>query len=520
MPVYIARVLVVTLSPLRLISKMILQISHLFFLVSLLPTLIHSHGLLTDPPQRGTLNPSNKFNRNGLWPSAPIDNKAHFPAGDKDAEPGAALRSQIAAVPFWTPFQPIRPDFQWRAGVCGDLLQPYQQHMRGIHGQKNGLFYYHAQNTRNYTQASVIEIEINIIAHHNGFIELHMCDVDKCGGEISEQCFKKGLCHHLIRAPNPSCDSGYDRACAPIDSHYPHRWYLPCTVVRENVQQRFGRQKMTYLLPENLTCQHCVLHWFWTAANTCNPPGVVQFFEGPHRPKNWGQCFGQGGARGGYTKVQKDCGPDRFPEEYYQCADVRILSKGKGSPAPSPSNNPHVLVTMPGVSPSPRPSITPSVTPSRTPTVTPSPTPSSTPTRTPAPTPTPSRTSTATPTVTPSNSPALNASMGPRSAPVFVDFYLVADGQTIRSLPDHIVVDISPYRQISIEAVTTRVVSKMKFFIDNQIVWREYVRPYYLFGNKGTVPFYWTSPIVNHYFTLRAAADGHTLQSTIMLRKR
>lgn len=81
-------------------------------------------------------------------------------------------------------------------------------------------------------------------------------------------------------------------------------------------------------MPSGLACEHCVLQWYWVAANSCNPPGVVEFFEGPRGPTSWGRCPGQGGALGGYTSVQKDCGGSRFPEEYYQCADIRIGSSG------------------------------------------------------------------------------------------------------------------------------------------------------------------------------------------------
>ena len=89
---------------------------------------------------------------------------------------------------------------------------------------------------------------------------------------------------------------------------------------------------MLFQLPRDFKCEHCVLQWYWTSANTCNPPGVVEYFEGPNGPKHWGKCLGQGGAIGGFTKVQKSCGADtdmkRFPEEYYQCADVRIDDVG------------------------------------------------------------------------------------------------------------------------------------------------------------------------------------------------
>lgn len=282
---------------------------------------------MTDPPQRGTLNPASNLNNRGKWTDAPVDFFAHFPAGDKSTEPGAAVRSQEKVGRKWTPFAPTKGNFKWRAGVCGDEVGKPQDHMRYERGKsgKPGKFYFGGQITRTFAEGSIMPVEINLVAHHNGFIELHVCDISKCGGFMSEACFKKGHCRHLRRAKNKSCDSGMDKKCGPIDPKFPHRWYLPCTNVPENVQERHGGPKMTWQLPSNFTCKHCVLHWFWSTANTCNPPGVIAYFQGKHGPKNWGNCPGQNGAMGGYSTRAGPCGPNTFPEEYYQCADIAIL---------------------------------------------------------------------------------------------------------------------------------------------------------------------------------------------------
>ena len=437
-------------------------------------TLIHcsvSHGLLTEPPQRGTLNPANKFNDNGIWTDAPIDGKPHFPAGNKSAVPLAAVRSQKAAVPFWTPFEPTKHDFQWRAGVCGDQIAPFQPHMRGKSNIADGEFYYGGLVTRNYTQGSIIDLEVNILANHNGFMEIHMCDVQECGGEISEDCFKQGHCYHLLRAATPSCESGNDRGCAPIDPNYPHRWHMPCSTVPENTQERFGRDKMQFKLPQNLTCDHCVLHWFWTAALNCNPPGVKEFFEGPNAP-NWGDCSVQGGrAPEGYRKYKETCGgPDLFPEEYYQCADVRIVPDGERREIPTPS---------PSSSNSPK----------------------------------------ATSTPTPSCATARHeptATSSPVSGSIVQGFSLIADGKVIGHLADNAKVDIGSYSKIAIEVLTTRSVGQMRFYIDDKLEWTEYTAPYFLYGNEGRIPNYWPHPIVNRYFSLRVEAEGYVMQAKLM----
>lgn len=463
-------------------------LTYLVGLVSVLH-LASSHGLMTNPPQRGALTPDNKFNANASFPGAPADMKAHFPAGDKDDAPGAAARSQMRVANFnWTPFEPLKEDFKWRAGVCGDEIGKEQEHMRG------GRFYYDGQITRSYKQGEDIEIEINVVAHHNGFVEIHVCDIAKCGGEISEACFREGHCKPLQRAPNLSCDSGMDLRCAPIDPKYPGRWYLPCTTKPENTQERFGGPKMKFRLPEDLSCQHCVIHWFWSAANTCNPPGVIDFFEGPNGPKTWGDCFGQGGAKGGYSKVQKPCGPDRNPEEYYQCADVAIEpSKAQGKDSEPTLSVPESFpVIEPVLVSAPEADATPVITPLSEFDASPS--------------------TGFDEGLLPCADPTVTLPAGS----VFKQFSLVADGEVIGSLTDGIVVDVGRYEQVAIEAVTFGEVSDVKFSIDGSLVWTDYQRPYFMFGNKLSVPNYWGDPITNRYFDLVAEADGSSLEARIL----
>lgn len=84
------------------------------------------------------------------------------------------------------------------------------------------------------------------------------------------------------------------------------------------------------------------------AANFCNPPGILQYFRGPQGPQ-WGDCPGEGEARGGY-RPWGNCGGSVFPEEYYTCADITI----KRTPARIAEQEPH-SVTEKTPSPSPIP---------------------------------------------------------------------------------------------------------------------------------------------------------------------
>lgn len=326
-----------------------LCLSLLFLVVSIISHTAIGHGLLNFPQPRGVISARSRFTpfdpSTDMFPSAPIDHKPHFPAGDKSGVPGSGLRSQIAAYDGrpWAPYAPYSSDFKWRAGVCGDPLSSEKP----AH-EKGGQYYYDGAIVKTYLTGDKISVSMSVVAHHNGFMELHLCDTSRCeNGDISASCFHNGGCVQLRRAANPMCDDGQSTLCGPVDRNYPGRWYLPCEdsakvkpIVNANGEEDDGKtyllyggtggeynrsKAIQYLLPENFACEHCVLQWYWTAANTCNPPGVVEYFEGEDAPKAWGNCKGQAGARGGYTKTPL-CGR-KFPEEYYMCADIRIVAE-------------------------------------------------------------------------------------------------------------------------------------------------------------------------------------------------
>lgn len=286
----------------------------------------YGHGTMSEPCVRGLTSGETDFSKYKPFPDDKTDWKIHFPAGDKGDTPGAGKRSQekAAGSAGWTLFEPLRPDFKWRSGVCGDTLTG-NAHLRG------GEYYNGGKIVRTYQQGGTFSVGLSINAHHNGFIQLHLCDVSKCNGEISRDCFRQGHCKELERAYVKECEDGYSRWCPPIDPAYPGRFYLPCSrfPFEGNLIDYFGfnPEVIRYKLPKNWHGPHFVLQWFWTTGNGCNPKGVREYFTGPHAPKNWGNCAGDGEAKGGWSSVQRDCDSNRFPEEYLQCADIAINPK-------------------------------------------------------------------------------------------------------------------------------------------------------------------------------------------------
>lgn len=276
-----------------------------------------------------------------------------------------------------------------RAGLCGDVVSG-RDHLLG------GKYFDGGRLSAEFPQGSVIDMVMGISAHHNGFIEAYLCDVSKCTpkGDISRDCFDNGHCTKLLRSKDAKedalCQAGYMKKCGPVDRYNPGRWYLPCfsegrkrkTFDKGGRYVTYGPGTIRYKLPDHVTCEHCVLQWYWSAANNCNPPGVVEYFEGEDRPRNWGRCRGEGGAKGGYTAVQETCGKKKQPEEYYMCSDIRIVKRERrkntrGNPGPvepEPMSDTNVL-PLPEKVPQPDPTPTSTATATTTPSPTKSPPP-------------------------------------------------------------------------------------------------------------------------------------------------
>lgn len=400
----------------------------------------YAHGTISCPNPRGGLcNQKDFISCKCIARQARHDPKIHFPAGDKDEEKGSGIESQRRAARgnTWRQFAPLNPDHDWRYGVCGDLKT-----MRRPTKLRGGRFYNGAMIVETYKQGQVIEIDISIVAHHNGFMELHICDVSKCGGEISESCFKvPGACHQLKREKNPECDSGKSQFCGPIDRNYPGRWYLPCTMVPRGPgnfdsygRTPDGKPTILYRLPSNLNCKHCVMQWYWTSADRCNPPGIVQYFEGPDAP-DWMKCPGGGGTEGGVNKRKAKCGLDRFSEEYIHCVDVRI-NQAIATPSPSSTSSPQS-------SPSP--------------------------------------TSSPTPTATPSSS-------APPTDPVTIDTaFVVVNGRREVDLGQISYYDIIGSKRVTLEAIVSGNVRSVSFSVNGQLISRRTSSPYYI-GGSGSSP--------------------------------
>lgn len=291
---------------------------------------VEAHGNMCEPRQRGNLQRNPVMRVKNLIPGKFIwsayDDLSHFPSGRKPsrkqlgtkAARRIGLRSQIRWGRRWRPYEPWKRFFRFRTGPCGDDIGSKQHHMRG------GRYYYPRKNPKivaTYWQGGIMNAKIMISQHHLGFIEFVVCDVKRCGGEISFWCLRqRKICRKLIRAYDRKCESNRSYECSQTDPNHPTRWYVPCRKGGRGAKSVYRNIK--YKLPNNLHCKHCVIQWYYVSADQCNPPGVVEYYRSFHAPRHW-TCRGVGSSVGGYRRWGK-CGGLVFPEEYYSCADVRI----------------------------------------------------------------------------------------------------------------------------------------------------------------------------------------------------
>jgi hypothetical protein len=91
---------------------------------------------------------------------------------------------------------------------------------------------------------------------------------------------------------------------------------------------------MAYKIP-NKEIKRGVVQAYWLTQNTCNAPDG--FMDSYKYPTAWAGCPGDGNTSGGHPK-QKSCTvTGQIPEEFFNCADVRVSASGSFKPDSSAS---------------------------------------------------------------------------------------------------------------------------------------------------------------------------------------
>ena len=195
-----------------------------------------------------------------------------------------------------------------RHGLCGDVAGGAQPHL------------IKQPVAATWTAGQVVDLEIIVTAHHNGYVEMRLCSD---ANQLSQDCLNANQLIRVARSDDVT----------PIDPAYPGRFYLdpPCDASRPLEADAYGynygnqlfgsghAMRMSYQLPANLTCENCVMQMYYMTANSCNPPGY-RTFDFPAS-----SCVGDGGATGYWSPTLQDCGA-AWGEEFWNCADLRIVA--------------------------------------------------------------------------------------------------------------------------------------------------------------------------------------------------
>lgn len=162
-----------------------------------------------------------------------------------------------------------------------------------------------------YNEGETILIKSYLDTHHNGHMTLRAC---ADGPDSTQECFDT-VGNELTFVS----DQLYDM---PPDPDYPDRGYY--------AGGQGGGLKdfaFVYRLPSGISGDRVMLQWKYITANSCSPPGYEKYFNGNNLPGSY------------WTSGLSACQPpypndgSGWPERFFNCAEVSILSAGPTSPS-------------------------------------------------------------------------------------------------------------------------------------------------------------------------------------------
>jgi len=171
----------------------------------------------------------------------------------------------------------------YKCGVCGDNYgdaRPRDNELGGRFGSTDII-------PRSYAAGDKMALAIQITAHHKGWFEFRLCP-NQPGQLEDEACF--------------ASDASLMQFMDGTTRHY----------ITNEFPQRPGKSGWWYELeatiPADLSCDHCVLQWRYHCGN------------------NWGTDADGSGLGHGYQ------------EEFYGCADIKVVGSGATTDATKPSS--------------------------------------------------------------------------------------------------------------------------------------------------------------------------------------
>jgi hypothetical protein len=169
-----------------------------------------------------------------------------------------------------------------------------------------------------YNCGQTIDVDVTLTAHHKGHFVLKACPISP-GGVATQACFDANKLRFV---------SGEG---ANFDPNYPERAYIPPAPPGTQLSNGAGvngyewNYRYRFQLPSRMSGDLVLLQWHYVTANSCLPPGynAYQFPSGWH-PGNLATC-GPLPADG-----------NGFPEQFWNCAEIRIVNNCGSGPTPTP----------------------------------------------------------------------------------------------------------------------------------------------------------------------------------------
>lgn len=198
-----------------------------------------------------------------------------------------------------------------------------------------------------YSEGGLVDLEAVLTAHHMGHFVYKACPIQE--GEVaSQECFDS----HPLEFVE---DNLYG---ATPDPNYPDRAYIPRTTYpwyQKTVSNTWNHSHK-YRLPENLVGELVLIQWHYITANSCKPEGYDDY--------NFPPYFEPSSTVGTCNSLPED--GNGTPEQFWNCAEVKITASGPISPVAPPIKAPTPPVAPPTKAPTP-PTASPVAAPTKTP---------------------------------------------------------------------------------------------------------------------------------------------------------